>query len=42
MLFYIKESQKKDFLKKNSKLLNIPFKFTDIGSEIIFNYKNDL
>ena len=27
---------------KNRKLLNIPFKFTDTGSEIIFNYNNDL
>ena len=42
MLFYIKENKKKNFLKKNRKLLNIPFKFTDTGSEIIFNYNNDL
>ena len=42
MLFYIKENKKKNFLKKNRKLLNIPFKFTDNGSEIIFNYNNDL
>ena len=42
MLFYIKENQKKNFLKKNRKILNIPFKFTDAGSEIIFNYNNDL
>ena len=38
MLFYIKDNKKKDFLKKNSKLLNIPFNFSDEGSEVIFNH----
>ena len=38
MLFYFKDNKKKDFLKKNSKLLNIPFNFSQEGSEIIFNH----
>ena len=38
MLFYIKDRKKKDFLKKNNKLLNIPFNFSDEGSEVIFNH----
>jgi D-glycero-alpha-D-manno-heptose-7-phosphate kinase len=38
MLFYVKSNKQKDFLKKNKKLLNIPFNFSEKGSEIIFNH----
>ena len=38
MLFYMKDHKRKDFLKKNSKLLNIPFNFSEEGSEVIFNH----
>ena len=35
-LFYMKPDYKKKFIQGSSKIINIPFKFTDIGSEIIF------
>ena len=35
-LFYMKPDYKKKFIQDSSKIINIPFKFTDIGSEIIF------
>ena len=38
MLLYIKGNKKKNFLKKNNKLLNIPFNFSEEGSEIIFDH----
>ena len=37
LLFYVPKERKKIFLKKLSKLLIIDFKFSDIGSTIIYN-----
>ena len=37
ILFYIKEKDKKRFLNKNKSLVNIPFSFSNKGSEIILN-----
>ena len=34
-LFYMKHELQKNFLKKNQKLINVPFKFSDEGTEII-------
>jgi len=34
---YMKKNERKNFFKKNNKLINIPFKFTTVGSEIIFD-----
>ena len=34
-LFYMKHELQKNFLKKNKKLINVPFKFSDEGTEII-------
>ncbi len=35
-LFYIKKEHKKKFIQDSNKIINIPFKFTDTGSEIIY------
>ena len=35
-LFYISQEKKNFFLKKNKKVVNIPFKFSEKGSEIVF------
>lgn len=35
-LFYIKGDYKKKFIQENNKIINIPFKFTNSGSEILF------
>jgi len=35
-LFYINKEIKKKFLQKNKKIINIPFKFSESGSEIVF------
>jgi D-glycero-alpha-D-manno-heptose-7-phosphate kinase len=35
-LFYIKGNYKKKFIQENNKIINIPFKFTNSGSEILF------
>ncbi|MAF48354.1 MAG: hypothetical protein CMM10_08825 [Rhodospirillaceae bacterium] len=35
-LFYVREENKKNFIKSNIKMINIPFKFSQIGSEILF------
>ena len=37
LLMYMKKNERKNFFKKNKKLINIPFKFTTVGSEIIFD-----
>ena len=37
LLMYMRQSERKKFFKKNYKLINIPFKFTSSGSEIIFD-----
>ncbi len=37
LLMYMKKNERKNFLKKNKKLIDIPFKFTTTGSEIIFD-----
>ena len=37
LLMYMRKAERKKFLKKNYKLINIPFKFTSTGSEIIFD-----
>ena len=34
---YMKKRDREKFLKKNKKLINIPFKFSSSGSEIIFD-----
>jgi len=35
-LFYINEEKKKFFLKENKKIINVPFYFSEKGSEIVF------
>ena len=35
-LFYMRNELKESFLKKNKKLVNVPFKFSNTGTEIIF------
>ena len=35
-LFYIKKEYKKKFIQGSNKIINIPFKFSDTGSEIIY------
>ena len=35
-LFYMKNELKKRFLKKNNKLIHVPFKFSNRGTEILF------
>ena len=37
LLMYMRQDQRKKFFKKNYQLINIPFKFTSTGSEIIFD-----
>ena len=37
LLMYMKKGEREKFLKKNKKLINIPFNFTSIGSQIIFD-----
>ena len=37
LLMYMKKGEREKFLKKNKKLVNIPFNFTSIGSQIIFD-----
>ena len=36
LLLYMKKKDRINLLKKNKKIINIPFKFSDTGSEIIF------
>ena len=36
LLLYMKKKERIKFLNKNDKIINIPFKFSDTGSEIIF------
>ena len=36
LLLYMKKKDRINLLKKNKKIINIPFKFSDAGSEIIF------
>ena len=35
-LFYARKEVKKKIIQSNNKIVNIPFKFSEIGSEIIF------
>ena len=35
-LFYVREENKNSFIKSNKKMINIPFKFSQGGSEILF------
>ena len=35
-LFYVRDEVKKNFIKKNNKMINIPFNFSNSGSEILF------
>ena len=37
LLMYMKKKDRSDFLKKNKKLVTIPFNFTSLGSQIILN-----
>jgi len=37
LLMYMKKNERKKFFQKNKKLFNIPFKFTTVGSKIIFD-----
>ena len=37
LLMYMKKNERKKFFQKNKKLINIPFKFTTVGSKIIFD-----
>ena len=34
---YMKHNDKKNFLKKHKNIVNIPFNFTNFGSQIILN-----
>ena len=36
LLFYMKKNLQKSFLKRNKKLINVPFKFSDNGTEILY------
>ena len=38
--FLYGENEKKSFLKKNKNIVHVPFKFSDLGSEIIFKKGN--
>ena len=40
LLFYVKKQNQKKFKKDMSKYINIPFKFSDEGSKIIFDQEN--
>ena len=40
LLFYVKKQNHKKFKKNMSKYINIPFKFSDEGSKIIFDQEN--
>ena len=40
LLLYVKKNDQKIFFKKLKKVLHIPFKFSDLGSQIILNSKN--
>ncbi|MFL2876005.1 MAG: kinase [Candidatus Pelagibacter sp.] len=40
LIFYMKENEKKSFLKKNKNIVHVPFKFSEFGSEIIFKKGN--
>ena len=37
LLMYMKENAKRDFFKKFKNSINVPFKFSSNGSQIIFN-----
>ena len=37
LLLYMKKKYRKKFFLKSKKLINIPFKFSNIGSEVIYN-----
>ena len=37
LLMYMDKNKRKNFFKKNKKLINVPFRFTGAGSEIIFD-----
>ena len=37
LLMYMKRKNRIKFLKKNKKIINVPFNFTNEGSQIIFN-----
>ena len=38
LLMYMKKSQRENYFKRNSRLINVPFQFTRSGSEIIFDH----
>ena len=40
LVFYMGENEKISFLKKNKNIVHVPFKFSDLGSEIIFKKGN--
>ena len=37
LLLYMKKKYRKKFFLESKKLINIPFKFSNIGSEVIYN-----
>ena len=37
LLMYMDKNKRKNFFKRNKKLINVPFSFTNTGSEIIFD-----
>jgi D-glycero-alpha-D-manno-heptose-7-phosphate kinase len=41
LLMYMKKEKRKNFLKKNKKLTNVPFNFTNSGSKVIFDQLTD-
>ena len=38
LLMYMKKSQRENYFKRNSRVINVPFQFTRSGSEIIFDH----
>ena len=40
LLMYMKKQYRDKFFKKNPKLINVPFSFSNIGSQVIFKHLN--
>ena len=40
LLMYMKKQYRNKFFKKNPKLINVPFSFSNIGSQVIFKHLN--
>ena len=40
LLMYMKKKYRENFFKKYPKMINIPFKFSNVGTEVIFKDLN--